>query len=121
MTRGDVFDLAKHSDSFATRMKGTVMSQALGEFITTSRPAKIVVNWDGVLAASPSFIDEFVGGLQRLLCNDHVYREIAFTCAAAPIASLLEDILERRGISAGALPSEVAGLRVALLPETPYT
>ena len=75
----EIFNLSEVARSFATRMIGQKTAECVGELIHTRKPETIVINWDGVRAASPSFIDEFVGGVDGAM-NKSRYAAPWFSC-----------------------------------------
>ena len=82
--------------SFASRLKGREMTQQFAEMVEGTTGEYIVVSWDGVGAASPSFIDEFVGGIQETLKKDVSHKTIVFTGDNPYIIDLIDTILKRR-------------------------
>ena len=86
----EIFRLVNVSHSFATRAKGQEVMQSVCDAIARINPEAILVDWTGVSAASPSFIDEFIDGIKRC----HI--PTPFTGANPDIAILLDTIARRR-------------------------
>ena len=91
-----VFNLADLSRSLATRMKGKEAAWLFSDFVAKNGPGTIVVGWHGVSAASPSFIDEFVKGIQEITQEESCSSSIVFTGEDTEIISLVDTILRRR-------------------------
>lgn len=96
MTEVEVFNLAELSRSFATRMKGKEVAGLVRDVIAKNNPGTIVVDWSGVSAASPSFIDEFIGGIQEAVCMASFRSSVAFMGNDSGIMTLVDTILRRR-------------------------
>ena len=97
MTEVEIFMLVDSARSFATRSKGQEMAQRFGEVLQSAVVETIVVGWDGVSAASPSFIDEFVGGIQKTLeSGSYGKKTVVFTGDDQYIIDLVDTILKRR-------------------------
>ena len=96
MTYMEVFNLADLSRSFATRSRGREVAGLVGNAIARTKSEAIVVGWNGVSAASPSFIDEFVNEIQKVTETDPRCRRIFFTGNHSGIIDLVEAILKRR-------------------------
>ena len=97
MTEMEVFRLTDSARSFATRSKGQEMARRFSEIIEGVAAEIIVVAWDGVRAASPSFIDEFVGGIQKTFeGGSYGRRTVVFTGDDGYIVELVDTILRRR-------------------------
>ena len=97
MVRVEVFKLANCSRSFATRARGREVASLVAEFASINEPREIVVDWNGVNAASPSFIDEFVGGIQSATHGRFYCDRISFALDESGVADLVGAILRRRG------------------------
>lgn len=91
----EVFNLAELSRSFATRTKGKEVAGLVGDIIARTKPGIMAVGWDGVNAASPSFIDEFINGIQAIHAGSCRSR-IVFTGDDSDIINLVDVILRRR-------------------------
>lgn len=96
MVETTVFNLAELSRSFATRTKGKEVAGLVGEVVARSKPETLVVGWNGVRAASPSFIDEFVSGIQAAIHTESCCSRIFFTGDDSGIINLVDTILRRR-------------------------
>ena len=96
MTEVEVFNLAELSRSFATRMKGKEVAGLVGSVIAKNNPGTIVVDWSGVSAASPSFIDEFINGIQEAVQTESFRSSVAFMGNDSGIMTLVDTILRRR-------------------------
>ena len=96
MAEIEVFNLAELSRSFATRMKGKEVAGLLSDVIARNNVGTVVVGWNGVSAASPSFIDEFVSGIQEIVQRESCHTNIVFTCEDSEVATLVDTILRRR-------------------------
>lgn len=96
MAEIEVFNLAELSRSFATRMKGKEVAGLLSDVIARNNVGTVVVGWNGVSAASPSFIDEFVNGIQEVVQRESCRTNIVFTCEDSEVATLVDTILRRR-------------------------
>src|SRR5919106_4420366 len=98
MVETKIFRLKDISRSFATRMRGQEAIKHLYETLQATNTEKVMVDWRGVSAASPSFIDEFVGAvcgaIQRGYLNN---RDVIFTGEDHHIIELIDTILQRRG------------------------
>ncbi len=79
-------------------MKGQEAAALLIEHIASVRPALIIVNWEGVRVASPSFIDEFIANIEDKRVAEP--NTVVFTNAEPEIAELLEVITRRRNYPA---------------------
>lgn len=99
MSEAPVFRLADSSSSFATRGKGRDM---FGSFqgVLNGQLAEhpgVIVDWSGVNAASPGFIDEFIG----LVCpegeSSSLWHGVIFTGSNLHITGRIDMILRRRG------------------------
>ena len=99
MVRVEVFNLADVSRSFATRTRGKEIASRVLEIAARTESDLVVVDWNGVSAASPSFIDEFVNGIQRATHADSHGNRISFAAEDPGIVSLVDAILRRRGAS----------------------
>ena len=91
MLKTEVFRLSDVSRSFATRMKGEELGSLVSRDSKELPPGKtVVVDWSGVVAVSPSFVDEFVKTLDPL-------RDIVLFSGVAPsISGLVEKVSRRR-------------------------
>lgn len=96
MMEAGVFNLAELSRSFATRMKGREAVGLFSDFVAKNGPGTIVVGWNGVSAASPSFIDEFVKGVKESVQAESCRNNIVFTGEDNEIIGLVDTILRRR-------------------------
>ena len=96
MTEVEVLNLAELSRSFATRTKGKEVAGLVGDIIAQTKPKTMVVDWDGVRAASPSFIDEFVNGIQEAVHTESCCSCIVFAGDDSGIINLVDAILTRR-------------------------
>ena len=96
MASKKVFNLANVSRSFATRTRGKEVASLVVEFAEKTKPEDIEVAWNGVNAASPSFIDEFVSAIQSAVRTEDCQR-IFFTGDEPRITNLVTTILRRRG------------------------
>lgn len=96
MREMEIFNLSGVSSSFATRAKGQEVVRSMCDVIAKTSPKTILVDWYGVSAASPSFIDEFVNGLQGVVHTEARCSRVLFTRADPAITSLLNVILARR-------------------------
>ena len=92
----EVFNLAELSRSFATRMKGKEVAGLLSDVIARNDVGTVVVGWNGVSAASPSFIDEFINGIQEAVQRESCRTNIVFTCEDSEVVTLVDTILRRR-------------------------
>ena len=92
----EVFNLAELSRSFATRMKGKEVAGLLSDVIARNDVGTVVVGWSGVRAASPSFIDEFINGIQEAVQRESCRTNIVFTCEDSEVVTLVDTILRRR-------------------------
>ncbi len=96
MTKTRTFHLADYSRSFATRTRGQEIAISIAEFVAETKPESIEVAWGGVAAASPSFIDEFVGGIDEVIHSESCGIHIFFTGDEPAIVNLVDTILRRR-------------------------
>ena len=111
MLQVEVFDLASLARSFATRMKGKEASLLVGEIIVSKKPAIMVVDWNGVSAASPSFVDEFVGGVREAIGNEPRCTRMVFTGDNPDLIDMIDTILRRNEfpVQHAASPADVEG------------
>ena len=99
MSEVEVFRLERFGSSCATREKGRAVFSQLRSELSSQRTARpeVVVDWSGVNAASPGFIDEFIG----LLCpeGESSFREdgVIFAGSNDYITQQIHAILLRRG------------------------
>ena len=100
----EVFNLAELSRSFATRMKGKEVAGLLSDVIARNNTGTVVVGWNGVSAASPSFIDEFINGIQQAVQKESCHTSIVFTCDNSDVVTLVDTILKRREFLVGYAP-----------------
>ena len=96
MAEVEIFNLAELSRSFATRMKGKEVAGLVGNVIAKNNPGTIMVDWNGVSAASPSFIDEFVGGIREAVQTESCRSSVVFTGNDPGVMTLVDTILRRR-------------------------
>ena len=120
MKETKVFSLKNISRSFATRAKGQEVTQCVGAIMEASHPKILLVDWNGVRAASPSFVDEFIGGLQSIAQTETCKSQISFTGVAPSIATLLDLVLGRRSFQIGysEWPDTFDGSQI-LMPDVP--
>ena len=95
MEEARYLNLADHYRTFSTRPRGQEMYGHFAELADNTAAKFIVVCWDGVRAASPSFIDEFVGGLAKAAKKPDC-PEIVFTGENEYLMNMLDTILRRR-------------------------
>ena len=97
---GEVFRLVDLARVFATRMKADEVAKKVEAWAWDDccPSAKLVVDWDGVSAASPMFIDQFIGRLDRLMEeNQPFFCEVEMRGAEeAALRPLVVEILGRR-------------------------
>ena len=91
------FRLSEVAKSFATRTKGADVFQQLVEAVTLAENQPLVVDWAGVNAASPSFIDEFVGRCCDAYGSGTTNAKITFNVDDPHIIELITTIMVRRG------------------------
>ena len=96
MAEIEVLNLSDLSRSFASRAKGKEVARLLGDAIAISKPEAVVVGWNGVRAASPAFIDEFVNGIHEILQTEFSCTRILFTGDDSGVINLVDVILKRR-------------------------
>ena len=113
----EVFNLAELSRSFATRMKGKEIAGLLSDVIARNNEGTVVIGWNGVSAASPSFIDEFIKGIQEAVQKEPGRTSIAFTCEDSEIITLVDTILRRREfpVKCAAKPDDLYDGSVSIL------
>ena len=111
MAEISIFKLADKARAFATRTKGQEMFEHLSAIIENSKGDRIIVDWSGVSAASPSFIDEFMGRICEVTQATPLREAIVITGDDEHVIDLVDTILKRR-----ACP-----LRYALKPEDAQT
>ena len=99
MTEVEVFNLSDESRSFATRMRGKEIVRLVVTTLEETPQGVVAVNWERVNAASPSFIDEMVTGLQAFIDKDPSRSSIAFSGLGPGIAGTVDAVLSRRGFS----------------------
>ena len=97
MVETNIFQLVEVSKSFATRTKGEELFKGLSKFIEEADSAVVIVDWNGVEAASPSFIDEFAGKACEALARGDFTKSVVFTGDNAQVTGLIDTILKRRG------------------------
>lgn len=99
MSEAKVFKLERFGSSCATREKGRAVFSQLRKELDSQRTTlpEVIVDWSDVNAASPGFIDEFIG----LLCpeGESGFREdgVIFAGCNDYIANQIHAILLRRG------------------------
>ena len=89
------FRLSDHATSFATRSKGQELFIEL-EKMLGEETNSIVIDWTGIQAASPSFVDEFVGRCCDTLMSKASANKLMFTVDDSHITDLIDTILKRR-------------------------
>ena len=111
MLQIEVFDLASLARSFATRMKGKEASLLVGEVIVSKKPAIMVVDWNGISAASPSFVDEFVDGVREAMEKEPCCTRMVFTGENSDLIDMVDTILRRNEfpVQHAASPADVEG------------
>lgn len=83
----ELLRLAKHGVTFATRERASAIVDDIA-------PTKeLEVNFEGVKAASPSFLDELFGGLSEKA------ESIRIGCVAPELVALVERVIERRELT----------------------
>ena len=92
----DVFKLSDSARSFATRSKGQELARKFREVFEAATADTIVVAWDDIKAASPSFIDEFVGGIREVTGETPMQRTVVFSGDDPYVIELVDTILRRR-------------------------
>ena len=95
MANMEVLRLTDFSHTFATRLKGREMAKHFAEVVNDTTAEYLVVVWNNVNTASPSFIDEFIGGMQEA-CWENRTKSVVFTGDNAYINGLLDAVLTRR-------------------------
>ena len=112
-----IFSLANVSRSFATRAKGQEVIRCVCEVMAETNPNVMLVDWNGVSAASPSFIDEFINGIQEVVHTGEYRSQICFTGAGPAIATLLDVIAKRRAFCIGytEAPDDFDGSQITML------
>ena len=96
MMEMEVFRLADLATSFATRMKAREVAELLSNRVQNTKGDAVVVDWNGVNAVSPSFIDEFIGEIGVIMQNQSRGRSIVFAGDDSYIIELIDTILRRR-------------------------
>ena len=89
MMEMEVFRLADLATSFATRMKAREVAELLSNRVQNTKGDAVVVDWNGVNAVSPSFIDEFIGEIGVIMQNQSRGRSIVFAGTILTSLSLL--------------------------------
>ena len=105
MADAEVFELIKLGRVFATRSQAKEIAKRFEEFSRTSQAEILVVGWDDVHAASPSFIDEFVGGVGATMNQVSPTRNLVFSGDDDYIMELVGTILRRRKYPVDYVPS----------------
>jgi hypothetical protein len=80
-------NMADFGISFATRPRAVEIAQSLG------RGRDLTINWEGVSAASPSFVDEFLGALAARFDG-----RVAFEGLEPQLQSIFERQIAKREI-----------------------
>lgn len=99
MPNPPVFNMTAAGRGFASRGKGRLVFGQLQDLLAEQPAAsqELIVDWSGVNAASPGFIDEFIG----LLCpeGESSFREdgVIFAGSNDYITQQIHAILLRRG------------------------
>jgi hypothetical protein len=83
--------------SFATRSRGMEVFNLLYPILKDPEATRVVVDWSGVKAASPSFVDEFVGAVCGVIQKDDYHSDVAFTGGDPRINDLIHTVARRRG------------------------
>ena len=104
MRHTHVFNLSDTASSFATRMMGGEVAQLLRDAITAEKPETIYVNWAGVIAASPSFIDAFIGGAREAMQNHPHCKNMVFIGNDDYLIEAVDTVLRRRQFTVGYTP-----------------
>lgn len=105
MSETKVFRLADTSPTFATREKGrSVFGQLQGVW---SGQSELIVDWSGVKAASPGFIDEFISQIFGDAPPAFPASSITFAGDNPEVNDLVDRILNRRGIPLTVTPFPV--------------
>jgi hypothetical protein len=92
----EVLKLSDLAPSFVTRSRGHELAKNFRAIIEKATADTIVVGWDGVRAVSPSFIDEFVGGIREVVEHGAYHPTVVFTGDDRYIIELIDTILRRR-------------------------
>ena len=92
----EVYWLAHSDRALATRSKGKELVQSFREVFESTTADTMVVAWDGVKAASPSFTDEFVGRLHDMIIEAPIKRTVVFSGDDPYVMDLVDTILRRR-------------------------
>lgn len=87
------YSLAEHGRVFSTRGRGAQLREQL--LAATSHGDEICIDFENVLSATHSFLDEFVGKLAE-------QRQVQHLNASPAIERALEKALARRGIMSSA-------------------
>lgn len=95
MDTTNTFRLSDHANYFATRSKGQELFIEL-EKMLREEVDTVVIDWSGVLAASPSFVDEFLGRCCESVASNTYAPKIAITVDDLHITQLIDSILKRR-------------------------
>ena len=91
MLKSEVFRLSDLSRSFATRMKGEEIGGLVSKGIENLSPdSTMIIDWNGVVAVSPSFVDELV----KVLAPRQ--GAIAFSGMSPSLSGLVERVSHRR-------------------------
>lgn len=90
------FRLSNYATSFATRSKGEEMFLLFNEILIEHDGDVVIVDWVGVTAASPSFVDEFIGRCcdEFLIKSNHV--QLKFVVSDPHMAEIITTIVNRR-------------------------
>ena len=96
MSEVEIFRLSETARSFATRSKGQEMAKSFASTLANAKGGEIVLDWSGVTAASPSFIDEFIAGMQEVARNEIRSKTIVFAGDNPEIIDRVDTILKRR-------------------------
>ena len=91
------FRLSDLRKSFATRSKAGDVFRSFNELVASTETHDVVVDWTGVSAASPSFIDEFVGHCCDAIESRSPCITIKFCVDEKYIVSVISSSLNRRG------------------------
>ncbi len=90
-----IFTLKEFGHAFATREKARMVFSHL-EKMLQGQPTQLIVDWTGVNAASPSFIDELIGLLWSNETKGLTPEDITFTSAKPYTTELINKMLHQR-------------------------
>ena len=109
MQKAKFLNLADYHETFSTRPRGREMYKKFALLADNTDTSCVVVCWDEVRAASPSFIDEFVGHIAEASKKGDL-PVVVFTGQDEYVMKMLDTILRRRDLEVKHAPTKDVAL-----------